>query len=295
MLLHSSTLSNALFFFSPRRHQYHKVAATAASGTQVIAIVNPNNGPQYGNDTWKKASYDACIALLQQNKVEVVGYIHTKTNFPHIDGYRDISDVKHDIDLWKTDYDVDGIFIDEVSNRWPNATFDSKHIAIANYTRIVDYVLETQGRAIMNPGGAYYEELMAPYYGNSKVISVVFESPVEHYLPAVKGETCLEQLYTSSQGSFAPGPWCPFVPNWDAVEPLQTAMESTAGIAPEQSAVMIYDKVNPTITAADTKEMITIGLDHHVGWYYVNDSVNQWAATPSDEIWEAQSAQLRCD
>ena len=34
-----------------------------------------------------------------------------------------------------------------------------------------------------------------------------------------------------SQGSFQPGPWCAYVPNWDGIEALQSVL---------RSAVMIY-------------------------------------------------------
>jgi hypothetical protein len=73
----------------------------------VIAIVNPNNGP----DTARNASYASGIAKLQQAGIVVIGYVAT--------GYtsRGIPAVEADIDQWKAFYPVlQGIFFDEQSN-----------------------------------------------------------------------------------------------------------------------------------------------------------------------------------
>jgi hypothetical protein len=73
----------------------------------VIAIVNPNNGP----DTARNASYTSGIAKLQQAGIMVIGYVAT--------GYtsRGIPAVEADIDQWKAFYPVlQGIFFDEQSN-----------------------------------------------------------------------------------------------------------------------------------------------------------------------------------
>jgi hypothetical protein len=73
----------------------------------VIAIVNPNNGP----DTARSSSYTSGIAKLQQAGIVVIGYVAT--------GYtsRGIPAVEADIDQWKAFYPVlQGIFFDEQSN-----------------------------------------------------------------------------------------------------------------------------------------------------------------------------------
>jgi len=276
---------------------YRKVAESSKAGTYTIAIVNPDNGPNYDDDLWKKASYDACIAYLIENNVEVIGYIHTKRNFPNIDGYRSIEAITADIDFWKDNYpDVSGIFIDEVTNRWPDATFDSRESANDVYKEIIDYVIDAKdyGRAVINPGGPYFEELVvSSYSGNPKVISVVFESPANRFLPPNDAD-CLSILNTETQGSFAPGPWCQYIPNWDGIEPLQSAMESDGSIATAQSAVMVYNNNGDDDhnNVLKTQEMIQHGIDANIGWFYITDK-SVWSDTPSQEIMDAQSEMLR--
>mmetsp|Transcript_27342 Transcript_27342/g.41586 ORF Transcript_27342/g.41586 Transcript_27342/m.41586 type:complete len:1401 (+) Transcript_27342:156-4358(+) len=272
---------------------YQQVANSAGNGANVIAIVNPNNGPNYDYES-TKAAYDSCIAFLREANVEVIGYVHTKVGYPNtITAYRNMTDIKADIDMWKNSYTVDGIFIDEVTNSWPATNFDSKETAVSTYTELVNYVLAvpTFVRAVLNPGSAYDEELMQPYYGNSKVIAVVMESTVEQYYPSATGKNCVDLLYNSTQGSFSPGPFCPYVPNWDGIESLQTAMTSGSGLTTPQSAIMLYDNVGGLLDATKVQDIITKGGDQAVGWFYVTDQ-SGWTALPSEFIMSAQTTSL---
>ena len=88
---------------------------SSAIAKKTIVVVNPNNGPS----TSKDSGYTACITYLRSKGVKVVGYVHTKVGYPDITGYRNINDVKTDIDTWFKFYTIDGIFVDEVSNQWP--------------------------------------------------------------------------------------------------------------------------------------------------------------------------------
>lgn len=248
--------------------------ATSAAASQTIAIVNPYNGPNWSNDPWKKLSYDNCIKYLRDNDVEVIGYVHTKLGYPHIYGYRDPADIKADIDSWNNDYDVDGIFIDEVSGRWPDS-WDSKEQIISFNTDLVEYVLASFDRAVMNMGGPYFEELMTPYSGNSKVIAVVFEGMQWNYMR----ENCVWSLWTTVKGSFERGPWCNYVPEWDGVEPLKAVMDDKT-IPSDQSAVLIYGSPADTAKVA---EAVTLGKAANVGWFYVTDQWG-WSATPSQPV-----------
>lgn len=118
---------------------------------------------------------------LKRHGVQAIGYIQPKTGYPNIDGYRVTADVLTDIDLWKSDFDVDGIFVDEVTNRWPNSAYDSEAIAVDYYNMIADYIMDAGGfyRIVLNPGGPFryeYEGLMEPYYGNPRLVAVVFDN-----------------------------------------------------------------------------------------------------------------------
>lgn len=258
---------------------YIKVADSIAAD-KTIAIVNPNNGPDYGGDSWKKLSFDTCIAYLQANGVEVIGYIHTKVGFPSISGYRALEDVVADVDQWYNEYSVDGIFIDEMTNRWP-AAWDSEALAGSFYQSVVNDVLSRYSRAVVNPGGAYFESILAPYYGNSQVISVVFENMQWSF----QRDNCIWGLWTSAQSSFDQGVFCPYVPNWDGIEPLKAAMES-GQIASDQSAVMIYGAEN---TAEATADSILYGLADNVGWFYITDKWD-WSQTPSQIVMDEQAS-----
>jgi hypothetical protein len=105
--------------------------ATSSVASRTIAILNPDNGPDTTSDV-DLYSYTACIDYLRAAGVMVVGYVHTKDGYPNIDAYRDISLVYADIDTWYTTYTIDGIFVDEVSNLWPDSSYDSAALTLAN-------------------------------------------------------------------------------------------------------------------------------------------------------------------
>ena len=72
-----------------------------------IAVVNPLNGPGDGNNY----VYETYINKMQTANIQVVGYVSTFW------GAVPPEKVKSDIDKWKDYYHVDGIFIDEMSNK----------------------------------------------------------------------------------------------------------------------------------------------------------------------------------
>mmetsp|Transcript_12242 Transcript_12242/g.17077 ORF Transcript_12242/g.17077 Transcript_12242/m.17077 type:complete len:315 (-) Transcript_12242:66-1010(-) len=265
-------------------NEWQKVASSVAANN-TIAIVNPSNGPNYGSDPWKKLSYDTCIEYLKSSSVEVSGYVHTKVGYPDISGYRPYCEVKDDIDMWKNEYDVDGIFIDEVSNRWL-ASWDSLKKVTDFNQLLVDYVIDDLGydRAILNPGGAYFENIMVPYFGNPKVIAVVFEGQQWSFQ---RGD-CIWGLWDTTQGSFTNGPWCQYVPNWDGIEPLKGKMDD-GSILPEQSAALIYGAAS---TAEATEDSIEFGTDANVGWFYILDNWSAWSSTPSQLVLNTQAAMV---
>ncbi len=79
----------------------------ARGGSDVIAIINPNNGPSYSND-----GTVACFPHLRAAGVTVIGY--TATGY----GNRPVADIRRDITRWQQAYPgVTGIFFDE-STDW---------------------------------------------------------------------------------------------------------------------------------------------------------------------------------
>ena len=101
-----------------------KTVASSAMANRTIAIVNPNNGPSTDGPA-TTAAFVTCINYLRASGVKVVGYVHTKLGFPNIYGYRQFTEVVTDINTWKSTFTVDGIFVDEVSNQYPDPSYDS--------------------------------------------------------------------------------------------------------------------------------------------------------------------------
>ena len=82
-------------------------AALAHPAVEVVAIVNPADGP----GSSKSADYTTGIASLQAAHIKVIGYVATGY------GSNSIASVEADIDKWKSLYPaVQGIFFDEQSN-----------------------------------------------------------------------------------------------------------------------------------------------------------------------------------
>lgn len=171
---------------------------TSAARKNTIVIANsynygPNVEPNIVND------FNVCIDFLRDVGVEVVGYVKTIEGYPDVSSYRDVQLVKEDFDLWSSaSYTtIDGIFIDELTDLWPNDSFDSAEQAILFYPTVVDYVLDTRlsNRAVLNPGNMYDENMTVKYRGDSRVITIVQESSQRTYMPKeTSSQTCSDLL-----------------------------------------------------------------------------------------------------
>ena len=84
-----------------------KQVIAAAKKVPIVAIINPNNGP---NGMPPNTDYQQGITDLHQAGIEVIGYV--PTNY----GKRDIQAVKADIDLYTKHFNIEGIFIDEAAS-----------------------------------------------------------------------------------------------------------------------------------------------------------------------------------
>ncbi len=84
-----------------------KQVITAAKKVSIIAIINPNSGP---NNAPPNTDYQQGIKDLHQAGIKIVGYV--PSNYSN----RDIQAVKADIDLYTKYFQVDGIFIDEAAS-----------------------------------------------------------------------------------------------------------------------------------------------------------------------------------
>jgi predicted MPP superfamily phosphohydrolase len=126
-----------------------------------IMVMNPNSGPGLSFDQ----SYADTVTQAQAEGVKVLGYVYTQYSA------RDITQVKAEIDNYISWYDVDGIFLDEVSQ-------DAADIAY--YEDVADYIRSKTGSFIMiNPGTVPHEQ----YMGVADVV-VVFENLYSSYMGA---------------------------------------------------------------------------------------------------------------
>ncbi len=109
----------------------------AASRVPVIAIMNPNDGP----DTTQNPDYVAAVNSLRAAGGRVIGYVYTSY------GARDTNAVKTDIDRYFNFYPVDGIFLDEMSD-------DASAAHLSYYATLFQYI-HSKGTNVMvvgNPG-----------------------------------------------------------------------------------------------------------------------------------------------
>lgn len=121
-------------------------------GTEIIVVINPSGGPGGGKDShWTDVADD-----LQDENIKVVGYISTSY------AGRSEGDVKDEIDRYYDWYDLDGVFLDEVS---PS---DRDY-----YEELGDYAESPDGyqKVILNPGAPVPES-----YEDIADVIVVYEN-----------------------------------------------------------------------------------------------------------------------
>jgi hypothetical protein len=108
--------------------------AIAAAPIVDTMIMNPSSGP--GNS--QNQDYVNVVQQAQAAGITIIGYVHTSY------GTRSIAQVTGEIDKYKLWYNVDGIFLDEVS---------SSAADLAYYQQVADYIRATPGtNVVLNPG-----------------------------------------------------------------------------------------------------------------------------------------------
>jgi hypothetical protein len=121
-------------------------------GTEIIVVINPSSGPGGDKDShWVDVADD-----LQDAGIKVVGYSTTSY------AGKSMGDVKDEIDRYYDWYDLDGVFLDEVSM--------SDH---DYYEDLRDYAENPEGfqKVILNPGAPVPES-----YEDAGDIIIVYEN-----------------------------------------------------------------------------------------------------------------------
>lgn len=116
----------------------------AASRVPLVAIMNPNNGP----DTTQNPDYVAAVNSLRAAGGRVIGYVYTSY------GARDTNTVKTDIDRYFNFYSVDGIFLDEMTDD-SNASHLNYYAALCQYIHSKGTNLMVAGNPGINTQEAY--------------------------------------------------------------------------------------------------------------------------------------------
>ena len=170
-------------------------------------------------------------------------------------GFRPSTQIDSMLQLWDTTFGtlLSGIFVDEVSNRWSAVNDHSWGDHILFYQAIFQTIRTFSKGAepwlvVSNSGGVPPNALVNgpasggfDTQGRGADVAVVFESSAAKWDPTlagISGETCVDQLWTRTQGSFDAGPWCPLVPVWDGADSFVTA--ASAGELSTATAALVY-------------------------------------------------------
>ncbi len=184
----------------------------AANQVEITAIMNPASGSGNSQD----GNYVTAVDDLRSAGGQVVGYVPTTF------GQRPLADVKADIDNYYDWYNIDGIFLDEMSNTGPASR-------IQYYQDLYAYVKskDNSDKVIGNPG----------------------TNTLEQYLNFPGGPTADTLVITENIGSqyasFSPAPW---VANYDAsnfahlihTEPSSVAAIADLDLAVQRNAGAVY-------------------------------------------------------
>ncbi|HEX2474206.1 MAG TPA: spherulation-specific family 4 protein [Lacipirellulaceae bacterium] len=117
----------------------------AASKVPITAIMNPFNGPGNSLD----ANYVSAVNSLRAAGGRVIGYVYTSYTS------RPLQQVLNDIDRYDMWYDIDGIFVDEMSNTGPAERLNY-YQDIYNHVKSIDPHWEVMG----NPGTTTIEQYL---------------------------------------------------------------------------------------------------------------------------------------
>lgn len=132
------------YFYPSGGSDWNKLNA-AANKVPLTAIMNPGNGP--GN--FQDSNYVSAVNALRAAGGRVIGYVYTSYTA------RSLQQVLNDIDRYDDWYNIDGIFVDEMTNTGPAERLDY-YRDIYNYVKSIDPSWEVMG----NPGTNTMEQYL---------------------------------------------------------------------------------------------------------------------------------------
>ena len=106
---HATEILVPAYFYpssDPNLSFWDEMTAAASQGVGITAIMNPNSGPS----TAENSDYTNAVSTFRAAGGKVIGYVPTGY------GARDASLVLADVSAYKSFYQIDGIFLDEMHN-----------------------------------------------------------------------------------------------------------------------------------------------------------------------------------
>lgn len=137
------------YFYPSNDSDWDRMNA-AASEVPITAIMNPNSGPGSG----VISNYTNAVSSLRQAGGKVIGYVASGY------GNRPLNAVLSEIDDYANWYDIDGIFIDEMSNTANSATLDF-YEAIYTHTKNTNANWDLMGNPGINTQEEYFTRPVA--------------------------------------------------------------------------------------------------------------------------------------
>jgi len=162
----------------------------------IVAIINPSSGPGTASDS----VYVTGINKLRAAGITVLGYLSTQS------GTRSISDIKADIDKYKSWYNVNGIFFDEMSNESGNEKY---YTAISSYAKSTDGFSITFGNAGTDVPESYIGTVdTIEIYEDSGSTATLSDPTIKNptFTPDAEGNYQLDLTVTDSSGATANAP-----------------------------------------------------------------------------------------
>ncbi|HVT34895.1 MAG TPA: spherulation-specific family 4 protein [Nevskiaceae bacterium] len=134
----------------------------AAGAVPLTAILNPNNGPGSSTDP----QYTAALAQVHAAGGRVTGYVHTQY------GARAAATVQGEVDQYAALYNVDGIFVDEMSSQSADVPY---------YAALYAYIKNRNAawNVVGNPGTNTVEDYLKPATRGADTL-VIYEDKAAH-------------------------------------------------------------------------------------------------------------------
>jgi hypothetical protein len=216
-----------------------------------MVIINPDSGP--GAHADPAYTLQVARAHAASSTLSVLGYVHTSY------GRRAMADVRADVAAFFDWYDVDGIFVDEVS---------SDAAAVSYYASVAAFIRGQRAPAVAERGAA-----TARGAGSGAAAPLVVLNPGTNLDVAFEPHFDVVMSFEGPLADYAhfePAPW---LRNATLLAPTRVwhCIHSIAEGAPEQLAGAI----------ARSKTL-------NAGWVFATNETlpNPYAALPSEVFWE---------